>query len=87
MTGGYGAYPPQQQPFQQRPAQQGGDSLTLLPEQQVKLRKDLDITQQNCKVLSDMLTELKPGQTSQQDVELLQVIFLVTVQIIITCSL
>ena len=77
VTAGYG-YTPTQQPVQFPPGgmQQAApamSSIVLQPEQQMKLRKELDVTQQNCKVFSEMLTELKPGQASTQDMELLNV--------------
>ena len=38
-----------------------------------KLKKELDVVQQNCRVLSEMLTEMTPGQESPSDLELLTV--------------
>ena len=47
--------------------------VTLTPEQLAKLRSELDTVQQNCKVFSEMLTEMTPGQEEVSDLELLQV--------------
>lgn len=43
------------------------------PEQLAKLRSELDIVQGNVQVMSEMLTELTPGQEEAGDLELLQV--------------
>ncbi|XP_043924004.1 target of Myb protein 1 isoform X2 [Protopterus annectens] len=42
------------------------------PEQVMKLRKEMEVVNGNGKVMSEMLTELVPGQASSSDVELLQ---------------
>lgn len=42
-------------------------------EQMAKLRSELDIVQGNVTVMSEMLTEMSPGQEGSGDVELLQV--------------
>ena len=47
--------------------------VNLTPEQLAKLRSELDIVQQNCKVFGEMLTEMSPGQDNNGDLELLQV--------------
>ena len=38
-----------------------------------KLKSELDVVQQNCKVFSEMLTEMTPGQENSSDLELLLV--------------
>lgn len=38
-----------------------------------KLRSELEVVNGNVKVMSEMLTELVPGQTEPSDLELLQV--------------
>lgn len=45
---------------------------SLSTEQIAKLRRDLDIVYQNCFVFNDMLTELKPGHESADELVLLQ---------------
>ncbi|XP_062874456.1 TOM1-like protein 2 isoform X3 [Trichomycterus rosablanca] len=42
------------------------------PEQIARLRSELDIVRGNCKVMSEMLTEMVPGQEDASDLELLQ---------------
>lgn len=39
-----------------------------------RLRSELDIVRGNCKVMSEMLTEMVPGQEDASDLELLQVL-------------
>lgn len=39
-----------------------------------RLRSELDIVRRNCKVMSEMLTEMVPGQEDASDLELLQVL-------------
>ncbi|XP_057717625.1 TOM1-like protein 2 isoform X2 [Corythoichthys intestinalis] len=46
--------------------------ITATPEQVARLRSELDIVRGNIKVLSEMLTELVPGQEDGSDLELLQ---------------
>ena len=41
--------------------------------QMAKLRSELDVVQQNCKVMNEMLTEMIPNQESGEDWQLLQV--------------
>ena len=47
--------------------------VLLNTEQLGKLKTELDVVQQNCKVQSEMLTELIPGSEDPRDLELLQV--------------
>lgn len=58
----------------------GSDSLTDWPSsclfldlQIARLRSELDIVRGNTKVMSEMLTEMVPGQEDSSDLELLQV--------------
>ncbi|XP_077591350.1 TOM1-like protein 2 isoform X2 [Stigmatopora nigra] len=46
--------------------------ITATPEQVARLRSELDVVRGNVKVLSEMLTELVPGQEARSDLELLQ---------------
>ncbi|XP_038163674.1 TOM1-like protein 2 isoform X1 [Cyprinodon tularosa] len=46
--------------------------VTVTPEQIARLRSELDIVRGNIKVISEMLTELVPGQEDASDLELLQ---------------
>ncbi|XP_076852934.1 TOM1-like protein 2 isoform X2 [Brachyhypopomus gauderio] len=46
--------------------------ITANPEQVGRLRSELDIVRGNCKVMSEMLTEMVPGQEEASDLELLQ---------------
>ncbi|XP_054891959.1 TOM1-like protein 2 isoform X1 [Poeciliopsis prolifica] len=46
--------------------------VTATPEQIARLRSELDIVRGNIKVMSEMLTELVPGQEDASDLELLQ---------------
>uniref|UniRef100_A0AAY5EEK6 Target of myb1 like 2 membrane trafficking protein n=1 Tax=Electrophorus electricus TaxID=8005 RepID=A0AAY5EEK6_ELEEL len=46
--------------------------ITANPEQIARLRSELDIVRGNCKVMSEMLTEMVPGQEDASDLELLQ---------------
>uniref|UniRef100_H2M034 Target of myb1 like 2 membrane trafficking protein n=1 Tax=Oryzias latipes TaxID=8090 RepID=H2M034_ORYLA len=46
--------------------------ITATPEQIARLRSELDIVRGNIKVMSEMLTEMLPGQESASDRELLQ---------------
>ena len=43
------------------------------PQQIARLRSELDIARGNTKVMSEMLTEMVPGQEDSSDLELLQV--------------
>uniref|UniRef100_A0A3P8W9T8 Target of myb1 like 2 membrane trafficking protein n=1 Tax=Cynoglossus semilaevis TaxID=244447 RepID=A0A3P8W9T8_CYNSE len=46
--------------------------ITATPEQIARLRSELDIVRGNVKVMSEMLTEMVPGQEDASDLELLQ---------------
>ncbi|XP_026063265.1 TOM1-like protein 2 isoform X2 [Carassius auratus] len=46
--------------------------ITANPEQIARLRSELDIVRGNVKVMSEMLTEMVPGQEDTSDLELLQ---------------
>ncbi|KAJ7989737.1 hypothetical protein DPEC_G00307630 [Dallia pectoralis] len=46
--------------------------ITANPEQIARLRSELDIVRGNTKVMSEMLTEMVPGQEDASDLELLQ---------------
>uniref|UniRef100_A0A7N8Y4K7 Target of myb1 like 2 membrane trafficking protein n=1 Tax=Mastacembelus armatus TaxID=205130 RepID=A0A7N8Y4K7_9TELE len=46
--------------------------ITATPEQIARLRSELDIVRGNIKVMSEMLTEMVPGQEDASDLELLQ---------------
>ncbi|XP_051571107.1 TOM1-like protein 2 isoform X3 [Myxocyprinus asiaticus] len=46
--------------------------ITANPEQIARLRSELDIVRGNSKVMSEMLTEMVPGQEDTSDLELLQ---------------
>ncbi|XP_030646692.1 TOM1-like protein 2 isoform X3 [Chanos chanos] len=54
----------------QAPVMQG--PITANPEQIARLRSELDIVRGNSKVMSEMLTEMVPGQEDASDLELLQ---------------
>lgn len=45
----------------------GTGVVAVEAEQLAKLRSELDVVQQNCKVMSEMLTELTPGQEPIDD--------------------
>ncbi|XP_010729006.1 TOM1-like protein 2 isoform X3 [Larimichthys crocea] len=46
--------------------------ITATPEQIARLRSELDVVRGNTKVMSEMLTEMVPGQEDTSDLELLQ---------------
>ncbi|CAL8272369.1 unnamed protein product [Lota lota] len=46
--------------------------ITANPEQIARLRSELDVVRGNTKVMSEMLTEMVPGQEASSDLELLQ---------------
>lgn len=47
----------------------------LTSDQRGKLQSELDIVQSNMNILSEMLSELKPGSEQPDELELLQVTF------------
>ncbi|KAK3740677.1 hypothetical protein QZH41_019048 [Actinostola sp. cb2023] len=58
-------------PVQQPPIAMTGPVIPT-PEQLAKLRSELDIVQGNVQVMSEMLTQMTPGQEEAGDLELLQ---------------
>ncbi|XP_030840359.1 LOW QUALITY PROTEIN: TOM1-like protein 2 [Strongylocentrotus purpuratus] len=60
--------PPQQQ--QQQQQQQG--PMTFSADHMTKLRRELDLVLGNVRVMSEMLTEMQPGQENPDDLDLLQ---------------
>ncbi|XP_054913824.1 TOM1-like protein 2 isoform X2 [Poeciliopsis prolifica] len=56
----------------QAPSLQPGGAVTPSPEQISRLRSELDVVRGNTKVMSEMLTEMVPGQEDTSDYELLQ---------------
>ncbi|XP_014330085.1 TOM1-like protein 2 isoform X2 [Xiphophorus maculatus] len=56
----------------QAPSLQPGGAVTPSPEQISRLRSELDVVRGNTKVMSEMLTEMVPGQEDASDYELLQ---------------
>ena len=65
--------PPAQAPGPGVQVGSGTGPVNLSAEQLAKLRSELDVVEQNCKVFSEMLTEMSPGQEDRSDLELLQV--------------
>ena len=65
--------PPAEHVAATQPAPGGTGPVNLTAEQLGKLRSELDVVEQNCKVFSEMLTEMTPGQEDRSDLELLQV--------------
>ncbi|XP_064414998.1 TOM1-like protein 2 [Latimeria chalumnae] len=65
---------PSQSPYStpQAPPLSVSESITANSEQIARLRSELDIVRGNCKVMSEMLTEMVPGQEEPSDLELLQ---------------
>lgn len=57
----------------QQPQMVPAGPMVPTPDQLAKLRSEFDIVQQNCKVFSEMLTEMSSGQEHPSDVELLMV--------------
>ncbi|XP_069066186.1 TOM1-like protein 2 isoform X6 [Pleurodeles waltl] len=56
----------------QAPPLSAGGPITASPEQLARLRSELDVVRGNTKVMSEMLTEMVPGQEDSSDLELLQ---------------
>ncbi|KAJ4941090.1 hypothetical protein JOQ06_027377 [Pogonophryne albipinna] len=56
----------------QVPVLQAAGSINPTPEQICRLRSELDVVRGNTKVMSEMLTEMVPGQEDASDYELLQ---------------
>ncbi|CAN9505883.1 unnamed protein product [Ophioblennius macclurei] len=54
------------------PAPDAPSPITATPEQIARLRSELDVVRGNIKVMSEMLTEMVPGQEDASDLELLQ---------------
>ncbi|XP_033500176.1 TOM1-like protein 2 isoform X2 [Epinephelus lanceolatus] len=54
------------------PASNMPSPITATPEQIARLRSELDVVRGNTKVMSEMLTEMVPGQEDASDLELLQ---------------
>ncbi|KAM9843069.1 TOM1-like protein 2 [Aulostomus maculatus] len=54
------------------PVSQIPGPITATPDQIARLRSELDIVRGNIKVMSEMLTEMVPGQEAASDLELLQ---------------
>ena len=56
-----------------QPTQVPGGPVVPTPEQLGKIRSELDVVHGNINVMSEMLTEMTPGQEEAGDLELLQV--------------
>ncbi|KAK9392974.1 TOM1-like 2 [Crotalus adamanteus] len=59
-------------PTSQTPTPNGADPIIANTEQIARLRSELDVVRGNTKVMSEMLTEMIPGQEDSSDLELLQ---------------
>ncbi|XP_015673330.1 TOM1-like protein 2 [Protobothrops mucrosquamatus] len=59
-------------PTSQAPTPNGADPIIANTEQIARLRSELDVVRGNTKVMSEMLTEMIPGQEDSSDLELLQ---------------
>uniref|UniRef100_A0A3B3T888 Target of myb1 like 2 membrane trafficking protein n=1 Tax=Paramormyrops kingsleyae TaxID=1676925 RepID=A0A3B3T888_9TELE len=67
----------------QVPSLQMSGSINANSEQIARLRSELDIVRGNAKVMSEMLTEMVPGQEDPSDLELLQVcLFLINLPVL-----
>ncbi|XP_066221130.1 TOM1-like protein 2 isoform X2 [Saccopteryx leptura] len=66
------APPPAPYSTPQAPALSVAGPITANSEQVTRLRSELDIVRGNTKVMSEMLTEMVPGQEDSSDLELLQ---------------
>ena len=66
--------PPVPQPVQSmHPMQAPSGPVVPTPEQLGKIRSEIDIVNGNINVMSEMLTEMTPGQEEAGDLQLLQV--------------
>ncbi|XP_054991015.1 TOM1-like protein 2 isoform X2 [Sorex araneus] len=70
-TGSYSS-PPASYSALQAPALSVTGPITANSEQIARLRSELDVVRGNTKVMSEMLTEMVPGQEDSSDLELLQ---------------
>ncbi|XP_016045086.2 TOM1-like protein 2 isoform X2 [Erinaceus europaeus] len=70
-TGTYSS-PPASYSTLQAPALSVSGPITASSEQIARLRSELDVVRGNTKVMSEMLTEMVPGQEDSSDLELLQ---------------
>ncbi|KAM6972776.1 target of Myb1 membrane trafficking protein [Aplochiton taeniatus] len=59
------------------PAQSSEGPVSISPAQSQKLRAELALVRGNLTVMSEMLTQMTPGQSQQEDSELLQKLYLV----------
>lgn len=71
-SGSYSAPPPAPYSAPQAPALSITGPITANSEQIARLRSELDVVRGNTKVMSEMLTEMVPGQEDSSDLELLQ---------------
>ncbi|XP_006908508.2 TOM1-like protein 2 isoform X1 [Pteropus alecto] len=71
-TSSYSSPPPAPYSAPQAPALSVTGAITANSEQITRLRSELDIVRGNTKVMSEMLTEMVPGQEDSSDLELLQ---------------
>ncbi|KAM9792596.1 target of Myb1 membrane trafficking protein [Neosynchiropus ocellatus] len=62
-------------PISSPPVQSTGGPVSLSEEQEQKLRSELALVKGNLTVMSEMLNELKPGQSGADDTELLQQLY------------
>uniref|UniRef100_A0A2K6FHH0 Target of myb1 like 2 membrane trafficking protein n=1 Tax=Propithecus coquereli TaxID=379532 RepID=A0A2K6FHH0_PROCO len=71
-AGSYSSQPPAPYSAPQAPALSVTGPITANSEQIARLRSELDVVRGNTKVMSEMLTEMVPGQEDSSDLELLQ---------------
>uniref|UniRef100_A0A286XU21 Target of myb1 like 2 membrane trafficking protein n=1 Tax=Cavia porcellus TaxID=10141 RepID=A0A286XU21_CAVPO len=71
-SGSYSSPPPANYSTSQAPALNVTGPITANSEQIARLRSELDVVRGNTKVMSEMLTEMVPGQEDSSDLELLQ---------------
>ncbi|XP_058415518.1 TOM1-like protein 2 isoform X1 [Diceros bicornis minor] len=71
-AGSYSSPPPAPYSALQAPALSVTGPITANSEQIARLRSELDVVRGNTKVMSEMLTEMVPGQEDSSDLELLQ---------------